>query len=101
MKKILLFIIIVSIIAITGCQKKTSIVGTWVHDGYVYKFNEDNTGSYTAFDNVLEFTYEDKGDKVSILYKGNTASADFEYKIEKDTLTIKDSFDNDVIYKRK
>ena len=100
MKKILL-IIAVCLLTITGCQKKTGLIGSWVHDNYVYTFNKDNTGSYTAYSNVLEFTYEDKGDKVTIRYKGNTSSVDFPYKIEKNKLTIKDSFGNDIIYKRK
>lgn len=49
----------------------------------------------------MEFTYTDKGKSVEILYTGNTAPSDFEYIINGDTLTIKDSFGDDVVYKRK
>ena len=49
----------------------------------------------------MNCTYEVDGDKLSILYTGNTAPFETTYKIEGDTLTIKDSLDSDVVYKRK
>ena len=49
----------------------------------------------------MECTYEVDGDKLSILYKGNTAPFETTYKIDGNTLTIKDSFGSDVKYTRK
>jgi len=107
-KKILFgFIALITVITLAGCGSKNKdkgLVGSWEYkdaSGYVYTFNEDKTGSYTAFGTEMKFTYEDKGTEVSILYDGNTMESTFEYKIEGNQLTIKDSFGNDVIYVRK
>lgn len=96
-------VLMVSVFALTGCGKKAAntLVGSWDHSGFVYTFNKDNTGSYDALGNKMNFTYEDAGEKVSILYTGNTAASTYEYKIEGKKLIIKDSFGNDVEYTRK
>ena len=107
MKKTLALIIALFVLGgvfmVTGCEKKdsNSIVGSWDHSGFVYTFNKDKTGSYDALGNKMNFTYEDDGKKVSILYTGNTAASSYEYKIEGKKLIIKDSFGNDVEYTRK
>ena len=99
-----LVVVITSAFVLTGCGKEKGLVGVWTYEqgsGYVYTFNEDKTCSYEAFGTKMECTYEDDGTKVSILYKGNTVASSYEYKIDGDTLTIKDSFGKDVVYKRK
>ena len=100
MKKVLsVLLLLVLLGTVVGCQKReNSIVGSWKHDSYVYTFNSDNTGSYSSGTNKMEFTYEDDGDKVSILYTGNTKASSYEYQVKGNKLTIKDSFGNDVIY---
>ena len=105
MKKILIVIaLVLAATILTACgkkeeTKKSLIIGSWKHtSGYVYTFNEDMTGSYSYGDSKMEFTYEDDGKKVTILYTGNTAASSYKYKVEGKKLTIKDSFDNDVIY---
>ena len=101
-KFLLLFVLIASVFVLTACKKEDSIVGSWEHTGgYVYTFNDDMTGSYTAGGTKMEFTYKDDGEKVSILYKDNTAASDYAYKIEGNKLIIKDSFGNDVEYIKK
>lgn len=102
-----ILVFVFSVFLITGCGSKT-IVGTWNYynnnkastDAY-YTFNSDKTGSYTFYKTKKDFTYEDDGKKVTIKYKNTTSPNVFEYKIEKDILTIKDSFGEDVTYKRK
>ena len=109
MKKIgLLALTTFVLVIMTGCKDSKSIVGKWVYfDGknvkndVYYNFEKGDTGSYSFYGSTMKFTYEDKGNKVSIKYEGNTSASEFEYSIEKDTLTIKDSFGSDVIYKRK
>lgn len=108
MKKILISIIFIitifsSLFIITGCkkEKKEPIVGTWERSGFVYKFNKDKTGSYNASGNKMEFTYEDKGNKVILLYKKTNKKGTYNYKIKKNKLIIKDSFGNDIVYIRK
>ena len=119
MKKILkgmfvALIVVVGALAITGCKDKTaskkttsnslsSIVGSWEYKdgGYTYTFKDDKTGSYTAGETVMKFTYEDDGKKVSILYDGNTSASDYEYKIKGNKLIIKDGFGSDVEYIKK
>ncbi len=110
MKKVLLtagIIVILSIllIALTGCGESEAkgLVGSWAYktsSGYIYKFNSDKTGSYTAYGSERTFTYEDSGTQVTILYDGDTDGSTFDYRIEDKTLIIKDSFGNDVEYVR-
>ena len=103
MKKIILgLLVIVGILTLTGCNKnKNSIVGSWKHGEYTYTFKEDKTGNYAVGNNKMEFTYEDDGKKVSILYKGNTTASSYEYNIDGNKLIIKDSFGQDVEYTKK
>ena len=92
----------VAVVILTGCGSKSKgLVGQWGYSSYVYTFNEDKTGSYDAFGTVMNFTYEDKGDTVSILYEGNTSPLELKYRIEKDKLIITDSFGEDVEYTKK
>ncbi len=86
-----------------GKASKGAIVGSWEYTdgGYTYTFNKDGTGSYSAGDTVMEFTYEDSGDKVSILYTGNTVASEYAYTISGDTLSIEDSFGDKVEYVKK
>ena len=106
MKKRLLFaaVILFLAIALVGCGKKeekSPLIGSWDYSGFVYKFNDDKTGSYTAGGTEMPFTYEDDGEKIKILYEGNTEASTYEYKVDGNRLTIHDSFNNEVIYYRK
>lgn len=116
MKKIISIVSIIAIIIValtfTGCgrnkseeEKKVSIVGTWkieaeVDLDYKYVFNEDGTGAYQYNGAELKFTYEDNGNSIKIMFDGSPVASEVEYKIEGDILTIKDSFDKDVKYKK-
>lgn len=107
MKKTLLIaglalMLVAFVVILTGCgsKKDQGIIGSWKYElgGYVYTFNEDKTGNYAFGDTKMEFTYEDDGSKVSILYTGNTSPLELEYRIEGNKLIIKDSFGSDVEY---
>lgn len=80
-----------------------SVVGSWVYvnGGYTYTFNADGTGSYEAGSTVMEFTYEDTGSTLSILFKGNTMASEYAYTINGNTLSIEDSFGDTVQYTKK
>ena len=102
----LVLILVVTLLALAGCgakEDKNSIVGSWEYSGggYTYVFNSDKTGCYKVGSTEMNFTYEDDGSKVSILYTGNTMASDYEYKIEGKKLIIKDSFGSDVEYIKK
>ncbi|MBQ4031019.1 MAG: hypothetical protein II625_04620 [Bacilli bacterium] len=105
MKKKLLFVtVILFALVLVGCGKKEekpTLIGEWDYSGFVFKFNEDKTGSYTAGDSEMTFTYEDKGDEVSILFDGNTAASIYKYRVEKDKLYFTDSFGKEIIYTKK
>lgn len=99
---LLVLVIMIGITSLAGCGKdKITIVGSWDHEGWVYTFKDDNTGSYSLSGSSMEFTYEDKGTELSILFKGNTAPLVLPYKIEDKKLIITDSFGEEVIYTRK
>lgn len=114
MKKNILIItlaimLLISIVVLTGCEDKKDegIVGSWSYNPYgsteyIYTFNADKTGSYNAGGTVMDFTYEDDGTKVSILYTGNTVAGSYEYRIEDGKkLFIKDSFGSELEYDKK
>ena len=104
-KTLFLSLVLISMIVLSGCGKKTkknTIVGKWAHSsGYTYTFNEDKTCSYGIAGASMKCTYKVDGDKLSILYDGNTVSFDTTYSIDGDELNVKDSLGNDTIYKRK
>ena len=113
MKKTLLAVglaalLIACVFVLAGCDKggeqaAQGIVGSWEYTsgGYTYTFKDDKTGSYVYGETTMEFTYEDDGSKVSILYTGNTAPLELEYRIEGNKLIIKDSLGSDVEYIKK
>ncbi len=80
-----------------------ALVGEWVYTGgdYVYTFNDDGTGSYTAGETVMEFTYVDSGSAVEIQYATATVPNNYEYTIDGDKLLIADDFGDTVEYTRK
>lgn len=102
--------IVFAAVLMTGCgSKKASnpLIAKWYYyDGKTtnktiyYEFKEKGKGGYTFAGETKSFTYKDDGKKVTLSYEGTTAPSEYEYKIEKDTLTIKDSFGNDVVYKK-
>ena len=106
MKKSLLtisLVLVAVLLLVVGCGKKSSnpLIGSWDHSGYVYTFNEDKTGNYEFSGTKMEFTYEDDGTTLSILFEGNTSPMELEYKIEGKKLIIVDSFGSDVEYTKK
>lgn len=103
---ICVMMIALSALAFTGCGKdKNSIVGEWVYKSndseYVYIFNEDGTGCYSAWGINTDLTYEIDGENISISYSGNAFPSKYGYKINKKELTLKDSYGIEVIYTRK
>ena len=96
------------LLLVTACGNSNSIVGTWnyysggsVSNDIYYTFEKGNAGSYNYSGTSKKFIYEDRGNKVSIQYDGDAMANEFDYSIEDGILTIKDSFGNNVTYKRK
>lgn len=110
MKKILSLIclLFVSVLLVSGCSKDEGVVGTWnyLNDGktrndIAYVFNKDNTGSYNFSNMENKFTYEVNGNTITLNYENGGGTNTFEFSIENNILTIKDSFGVDVTYKKK
>lgn len=105
MKKNIFFNLLLLLLGflIVGCgmTKSNVLVGKWVNGNFTYTFKNDMTFTYEAGNSVMKGTYEVKGDKLSVLYKGNTESFDTTFIIEGKKLTIKDSFGEDAVYTRK
>ena len=102
-KSIIACLVIVALcFVLAGCGKKeNTIVGKWAQGSFVYTFNKDKTCSYDAAGTLMKCTYETDGDKLSILYDGNTVPFETTYSIDGNKLNVKDSFGNDTIYERK
>ncbi len=108
MKKILISIILLlAVFLLTSCGK-SGLVGTWVcydesglKTEMYYVFKEDKTGKYSYYGENREFIYETKNNKITFKYIKNNDETVRDYKIEGDTLIIKDAFNNDVKYKKK
>ncbi len=104
MKKTILGGVILAggVLLLTGCgeAKKDPIVGKWALSNFEYTFNEDKTCQYDAAGTIMKCTYEIDGDKISILYDGNTEPFETTFEINGDKLNVKDSFGNDTIYEK-
>ena len=98
MKKYLLGIVLFSLLFLTTGVKK-SIVGKWktieTDNEYLYICNKDKTCSYEMLVARLDCTYEDDGEKLTILYKGNKTPKTFYYHFDGSTLIIKDDAGKD------
>lgn len=96
------FVLLIAVFFMAGCGKsdKNSIVGKWAHGSFVYTFNKDKTCQYDAAGTIMKCTYEIDGDKISILYKGDSTPFETTFSIDGDTLNVKDSFGSDTLYKR-
>lgn len=117
MKKALVSTIAVAIMALVfvscgnnGGKKADNaakgIVGSWYYsDNTYYTFNEDGTGSYTAFGALFgNFTYTEGDGKLTLNYAESTEPTVFNYKLEGETLTIlagESNLGSDTEYKRK
>ena len=104
MKKSLFVCLVAVVLCLTvvGCSKKDPIVGKWAYgygDSFVFTFNEDKTCHYSA--NNKNCTYTVDGDKLSILYEGDTVPFETTFRIEDDKFIMKDSLGSEVTYIKK
>ena len=107
-KKIKIFILLFILLLVVGCNNSSSIVGTWIYiqddtpnENVYYVFNKNNTGEYNHNGEINKFKYEDRGTKIIIDYENSAVSSEFDYSLENNILTVKDSFGKKVTYKRK
>ncbi len=83
-----------------------TIIGAWANKdmpNYIYYFNEDGTGSYYIDGGESDFwtyTFVDNGDSVTLDYGNDSTPNTFKYKLDGDSLSITDSFDEYVDYVR-
>lgn len=87
----------------TAENSASPLVGSWVFEegGFTYTFNADGTGSYDAFGEVLNFTYTDNGDSITMTYVDVDVPTTLPYAIDGNTLTVTDSFGSEVKYIKK
>ena len=87
-------------------KQQQGLVGNWYYnDNTYYTFNEDGTGSNTAYGVLVgNFTYSESNGKLTLNYEGFTDPTVFNYKVEGKTLTIlsgEGNIGSDTEYKRK
>lgn len=106
-----LLAVMMVVVALTACSKgKSKLVGTWNYEtgdvfgeldfDIVYVFNADGTGTYTIAGQVMEFTYETKGNTLYITYKDDTDVFESEFVLDGDTLNIKDTSGTNNYFKK-
>ena len=112
MKKVFLvgLLTIVMCFMLVGCGKANinkEIVGKWKNDttveGYefIYTFNDDGTGEYNAAGTIMKFEYTINGNKISFKYLDeDMETLDTIFSIDDDTLNVKDSNNEDTLYKK-
>ena len=121
MKKILksisiISIIIVGLLIITACSSKenkneidSNVIGTWEYTEdsitATYIFKEDGTGTYTMTveENTVEkeVEYYTKDGKLFINYDKEPETFELKYQKSGNDLIIYDSFDEELLYKKK
>ena len=73
----------------------SALLGTWSAneaEGCAYTFKEDGAGVWDASEGMLmNFTYVDKGETVEITYEGASTTQIWEYTIDGNNLTMKDT----------
>ena len=107
-KLLAVFLVVAMCFALVGCGKVNSskeIVGQWKNDetGYdfIYTFNEDGTGEYDAAGTIMKFKYTIDGNKISFKYTDeDMETLDTIFSIDGDTLNVKDSNNEDTLYKK-
>ena len=87
-------------------KQQQGLVGEWYYnDNTYYIFNEDGTGSSTAYGVLVgNFTYSVGDGKLTLNYEGFTEPTIFNIKVEGKTLTIlsgEGNIGSDTEYKRK
>ena len=101
MKKCLLGITLILLLMLTiGCKKNDkSVIGKWKSyesdNEYYYLFNKDKTCSYEMTVARLDCTYEDDGENITILFKGNEKPNVYQYRFDGNKLIIIDSAGKD------
>jgi len=81
----------------------SALLGSWSWKGHLdcgYFFGPEGKGAYRFCGGERAFEYSDHGDAVSVYYPGELAPSRFRYQIERDALSIEDSFGETVIYTR-
>lgn len=86
-------------------KQQAGLVGNWYYnDNTFYTFNEDGTGSYTAFGSLFgNFTYSEADGQLTLVYEGMDPSV-FNYTLEGNVLTIlagESNYGGDTPYTRK
>ena len=71
-------------------KQQQGLVGNWYYnDNTYYTFNEDGTGSNTAYGVLVgNFTYSESNGKLTLNYEGFTDPTVFNIKVDGKTLTI-------------
>ena len=92
-------LVLTLLLTLSACGGSKTIVGAWGYEGgdtFVYHLNEDGSGDYCG---TMKLHYTEENGKVTITYDDSGSSLEGTWA--EDTLTVKDSLGNDVVYKRK
>jgi hypothetical protein len=104
MKKYVLgiFLSLTILVFASGCGKEDDIIGSWVdqnNPSYIYNFNDNNSFSYDFGKGYYKGTYSYNDGTLYLTIDGDTNA--YEYSIKGDILTIKDSSERSITYKKK
>lgn len=93
--------VLMTALCLTACggkgnsDGKSALLGTWSAneaEGAFYVFNEDGKGVWNAGGGAeMNFTYVEDNGAVEIIYEGTESGMTWEYSVEGDTLTMKET----------
>jgi len=109
-------VFVIFTVLLSGCEKKEldeKIFGTWEYseDGYSteFIFKEDGTGSETikildseeSKDSISSFTYKTKSGIIYITFENDSVEFEYKYRFNDKDLVLKDSFNEEITYKKR
>ena len=105
MKKILNYsLIMILCTTLVGCggimEKKDPIVGKWKSKNETYTFNSNKTCTYQSTNEKRKCKYETNGKTLIIFFEGKPR-LDTTYRIEKNKLYIRNTFEEEILYEKK
>lgn len=90
---IIVLIVFIALLITLINRDNNPLVGKWITDkGTIYQFNSDYTGKLIISVGEYDYTYEIKDDRVLVDFENeNSTDTEFSFKVEDETLVLKNN----------